>query len=179
MATKARSTAAVAAASALALSTRKAAPAVVKFAMSQETPIVSGDDMSHGSVDESDATSQQEVGVKARSSALVVSTVPSMTDYKPIGGRPTSDTPVVSDLSQIMMDASDPADALLMDLHKMAPLEDFSYGLSSTVAASSSGSRRTLTRNVTIEVIEPEDETLHAMEEDQVLSEMLHHVLDA
>jgi hypothetical protein len=150
--------------------------------------------MSHGSADELDATSQQDVTMErmptyaATSSASISitswkpthnlqaifpSSVPSMTDYKPLQlvGRQISDSVVSTDMSHIM-EASDPADALLMDLHKMDPLEDFSF------AFPTGNSRRTSSRNVTVEVIEKEDETLHAMEEDEVLSEMLHHVLE-
>ena len=121
--------------------------------------------MSHGSTEEGDESNQELTVCSANpeedNCALIVAAVPSMTDYKPLG-RQVSDPSIEDEL----MDADDPADALLMDLHKMDPLEDFSFGIGQNTS-----------KNVIVQEIK-DDEAFHAMEEDAVLCEMLHHVLD-
>ena len=137
----------------------------VQSAVSQEPPVVSSDDMSHGSTEEGDESTQEltvcSENPEENNCALIVAAVPSMTDYKPLG-RQVSDPSIEDEL----MDADDPADALLMDLHKMDPLEDFSFGIGQNTS-----------KNVIVQEIK-DDEAFHAMEEDAVLCEMLHHVLD-
>ena len=91
-------------------------------ALSLEHPVVSSDDMSSSyheeSSDEDDDSHHHQQQVEH-----VPSFVPSMTDYTPqqglMEGMPTHD------VDEDEMFFADPADALLMDLQSIDPLEDF------------------------------------------------------
>ena len=160
----------------------------------EETPIVSSDDMSDSSTEDDAATTtssssalhpqvtnachvstqqqqeqqqqcidekeqkDEELVAPVISSAVTTITttessyIPSMSDYAPVYS--TADVLSTQGIPQAIMDTSDPADALLMDLHQLDPLEDFNFG-----------NHR-------------EDVVYQAMEKDQALGQMLHHVLE-
>eukprot|EP00977_Amphora_coffeiformis_P003028 scaffold574_cov190-Amphora_coffeaeformis.AAC.18 len=119
----------------------------------EEPPLVSCDDMSashaseeSSSDDDDDCHHQQQQFVVKRQDQQVPSDVPSMTDYTPQQGLITS----ANDDDDHMLMFADPADALLMDLQSMDPLEDFG-----------------------LLVVPP------SIRKDQALGDMLQHVLDS
>lgn len=100
--------------------------------------------------------------------------IPSATDYTPIGDfqLPPRQVASINNNTNSLEEsngvtAADPADALLMELHNLNPLEGFDFTLDNGKLPSGSAAAAAFS-----------ERTLRVLENDQALGQMLHHIVD-